>query len=83
MQRIQLFQMSITAIVERKRTQNSIHGFLHIHAEIFAVEYWHVAILAMNVVIQEDALLVLELLKLNVLVERRNGQFAVVCNIWS
>ena len=75
--------MSIFAIVGRKRIQNLIHGFLHIRAEIFAVECLHVVILAMSVAIQEDALLVLALLKSSVPVARQNRQFVAVYNIWS
>ena len=75
--------MSIIAIVGRKGIRNSIHGFLHIRVEMFAVECLHVVILAMSVVIQEDALLALALLRSNVPVAKQNKQFVAVYSIWS
>ena len=75
--------MSIIAIVGRKGIRNSIRGFLHIRVEMFAVECLHVVILAMSVVIQEDALLALALLRSNVHVAKQNRQFVAVYSIWS
>ena len=74
--------MSITAIVGKKRILNSIHGFHLILAVVYAVEYLHVVILATNVVILEDVLPVLVLLRLSARAAKQSRPFGVVYNIW-